>query len=400
MHDNPATPDHEIHPLLSQRWSPRVFSDRPVELTKLAQLLEAARWSASSFNEQPWRFVVAPRQDEAAFSRLLSCLTSRNQSWAQGAAALLLSVARQTFAHNDKLNRHAWHDVGLATAQLIVQAEALGMRAHPMAGFDSQRTRDVLAIPEGYEPVAVVALGYPRESDSQPGASSTPEGGQRTRKSLSEFAFFGRFGEPLEGVVPAQAEEVLAFWFGELDELGRATEEQAKLWWKKDPAFDDQLRRKFGGLHQAVVAGEREHWLTSARGRLAHVIVLDQLSRNMFRGSAGMFAHDAQALAAALGAVDRGLDRALPTDMRIFCYMPTMHSEEIAVQDRGVELFAALVAESSEELRPRIERNLKYARMHRDIVARFGRFPHRNELLGRATTDEEREFLKQPGSSF
>ena len=113
-----------------------------------------------------------------------------------------------------------------------------------------------------------------------------------------------------------------------------------------------------------------------------------------------MFAQDGRVLDAALGGIERGMDRALPTDLRAFYYLPLMHSEELAHQDLCVELFAALARELPDEGRERIVGNLKYARMHRDIVARFGRFPHRNELLGRETTAEEAEFLQQPGSSF
>jgi uncharacterized protein (DUF924 family) len=172
-------------------------------------------------------------------------------------------------------------------------------------------------------------------------------------------------------------DEVLAFWF---DDPGR--------WWKKDPAFDAEVRDRFLELHDAVVRDEREDWLATSRGTLAYVIVLDQFSRNMFRDSARMFEGDPRALAGARRALDRGFDRGLSCDERMFLYMPFMHSEDIADQDRGVELFASL------------QQWLPYAEKHRDIIRRFGRFPHRNPLLGRPSTSEELEFLKQPGSSF
>ncbi len=176
----------------------------------------------------------------------------------------------------------------------------------------------------------------------------------------------------------ASLEDVLAFWFAD-----------PARWWKKDPAFDAEIRDRFLSLHEAIVRGEREDWLASPRGTLAYVVVLDQFSRNMFRGTARMFAGDPRALAAARRAVDRGDDARLTDAEQGFLFMPFMHSEDMADQDRSVALFAK-----------RPEKDRRYAEMHRDIVRRFGRFPHRNELLGRESTPEEQDFLKQPGSAF
>ncbi|HEY8039450.1 MAG TPA: DUF924 family protein [Polyangiaceae bacterium] len=173
-------------------------------------------------------------------------------------------------------------------------------------------------------------------------------------------------------------EDVLSFWFSD-----------PARWWRKDPAFDAELRDRFLALHGALERGEHEDWLETARGTLAYVVVLDQLSRNMFRGTARMFASDARARAAAGRAVDRGDDRALSEGERSFLYMPFMHSENLGDQDRGAGLFASAAPAE-----------LRYAEQHRDIIRRFGRFPHRNALLGRESTAEEQEFLKQPGSSF
>jgi uncharacterized protein (DUF924 family) len=173
-------------------------------------------------------------------------------------------------------------------------------------------------------------------------------------------------------------DEVLTLWFAD---SGR--------WWKKDPTFDAEIRDRFLELHDAIGRGEREGWLETSRGTLAYVIVLDQLSRNMFRASARMFEGDARALAAARLALDRGFDQGLSCDERMFLYMPFMHSEDIADQDRSAGLFAS-----------GLQQWLPYVEAHRDIVRRFGRFPHRNALLGRPSTAEELEFLKQPGSSF
>lgn len=181
-----------------------------------------------------------------------------------------------------------------------------------------------------------------------------------------------------ESSKPASVDGVLAFWFAD-----------SARWWKKDPAFDAEVRDRFMALHQAIERGERENWLEAATGTLAYVIVLDQLSRNMFRGSARMFASDPKARAAARRALERGDDANLSPEERTFLLMPLMHSEDIADQNRSVALFAHAAPEQ-----------LRFAEQHRDIVRRFGRFPHRNALLGRESTPEEREFLKQPGSSF
>jgi uncharacterized protein (DUF924 family) len=173
-------------------------------------------------------------------------------------------------------------------------------------------------------------------------------------------------------------DEVLGFWFAD-----------SARWWKKDPAFDAEVRDRFLALHEAIERGERESWLETASGTLAYVIVLDQFSRNMFRGTARMLASDARARTAARRALERGDDAALSPEQRTFHFMPFVHSEDIADQDRGVALFAHAPPEQ-----------VRLAEQHRDIIRRFGRFPHRNALLGRESTPEEKEFLKQPGSSF
>lgn len=182
---------------------------------------------------------------------------------------------------------------------------------------------------------------------------------------------------PLTPTLPSPG-DVLTFWFAD-----------PSRWWKRDSTFDAEIRDRFLTLHNAVERDEREDWLETPGGALAYVLVLDQFSRNMFRGSARMFEGDARALAAARGALDRGIDRSLSHDERMFLYMPFMHSEDIVDQERCVGLFASAMQEW-----------VRYAEQHRDIVRRFGRFPHRNALLGRQSTSAELEFLKQPGSSF
>jgi uncharacterized protein (DUF924 family) len=177
---------------------------------------------------------------------------------------------------------------------------------------------------------------------------------------------------------PPTLDHVLTVWFAD-----------PERWWRKDAAFDAEIRDRFLSLHSAIERDEREAWLETPRGALAYVIVLDQFSRNMFRDSARMFGSDTRARTAARGAVDRGIDQTLPRDERAFLYMPFMHSEDIVDQDRSVELISSA--------RPEWVRS---AEEHRDIVRRFGRFPHRNALLGRESTAEELDFLKHPGSSF
>lgn len=198
-----------------------------------------------------------------------------------------------------------------------------------------------------------------------------------------------------------QVEAVLDFWFGALDAEGRADEKHQQRWWSKDPALDAAIRDRFLPLHTAILRGEREAWLAEQPRRLAYVVVLDQFSRNMFRGTPAMFSGDERALSAALGGIEQRWDKALPLDERAALYLPLMHSERLDMQQRCIQLYANQAAELPEgEARASIENRLAYAVQHRDIVQRFGRFPHRNEVLGRASSAAELEFLRQPGSSF
>ena len=185
-------------------------------------------------------------------------------------------------------------------------------------------------------------------------------------------------------------EDVLEFWFGADD----------AIWWKKDPAFDDTVRARFGERIDAACAGRLDHWLDDARSALALVILLDQFTRNTRRGSGSTWDHDARAQAVAQRALAASFDQQVSERERAFFYMPLMHAEHLALQARCVALFEAMAAEASEARREAAKSTLKYAVAHRDIVARFGRFPHRNALLGRESTPEELAFLQQPGSAF
>lgn len=195
-------------------------------------------------------------------------------------------------------------------------------------------------------------------------------------------------------------DDIIDFWLGELDANGKASPQHTARWWQKDAQFDEEVRRRFEPTWHALMKGEHEAWLAEARPRLAYVLVLDQLSRNMFRGSAQAFAGDARALSAAKEGIARGHDRALIGVERVFLYMPFMHSEQLADQERCVQLFRAFHDETSGALREELANNLAFAERHRVIIARFGRFPHRNELLGRPSTAEELSFLEEPNSSF
>jgi len=195
-------------------------------------------------------------------------------------------------------------------------------------------------------------------------------------------------------------DEVIAFWFGDLDDEGLAAPETSIRWFKKDLAFDREIVERFGGLIEALAAGEGEGWRETAQGALAYIIVLDQFTRNAYRGTGRMYAADVRALAATVDAIEGGLDSELPTAHRVFLYMPLMHCEREGAQHRCVEVFEALAAELSGKGKEQAEANLDYAKQHRDIVVRFGRFPHRNELLDRESTPEELAFLDEPDSSF
>jgi uncharacterized protein (DUF924 family) len=194
-------------------------------------------------------------------------------------------------------------------------------------------------------------------------------------------------------------EHVLSFWFGPLDAEGFASEEQSRKWWTKDPGFDAEITRRFRKDYDAIAAGRCEGWLDAPRSSLAYVIVLDQFSRNMFRGTPRAFAEDPRALKAARESVELRFDRELALVERTFLYMPFMHAEDLAAQERCVELFERC-ADDAGSARERLREGVEFAIAHRDIIARFGRFPHRNAILNRTSTPDEIEFLKQPGSSF
>ncbi|SDA68298.1 MULTISPECIES: DUF924 family protein [unclassified Janthinobacterium] len=191
----------------------------------------------------------------------------------------------------------------------------------------------------------------------------------------------------------AQAQAVLDFWFLPPDNPGYG--QSRAEWFRKDEAFDARIAERFGALIDDALAGGLRAWEATPHGALARLIVLDQLTRNVHRGTPRAFAGDAQALALAQSLTEQGLDQQLPPMLRAFAYLPFEHAEDLAMQARAVELFQLL-----SQAQPGFESMLDYAQRHQEVIARFGRFPHRNAILGRPSTPQEVAFLRQPGSSF
>lgn len=187
-----AQSDADLHPVIADRWSPYVFAQRGVEAEKLTACLEAARWAASSYNEQPWAFIVAAREDEANFQRLLGCLVEANQAWAKDCGVLIATAFATHFTRNGKPNRAALHDLGLAVGNFSAQATHLGLVLHQMAGVDVDAMREKLLIPDTHQPFSAIALGY--AADPPTGPLAERDQGPRSRKPLDEFAFQGVWG--------------------------------------------------------------------------------------------------------------------------------------------------------------------------------------------------------------
>jgi len=193
--EKPAQTDHPINELMRRRWSPRAFEEgRPVEGEKVLTLLEAARWAPSCFNDQPRRFLVFDGSDPDALGKARGCLSDGN-AWARKAPVLMLSVARETFEQNGKPNRWAQHDTGLATENLLLEAVELGLAAHPMGGYDADRARSEFGIPEGFTPIAMIAIGYPYRGklDDLDEKLRGKELAARERKSIGKIAFGGKW---------------------------------------------------------------------------------------------------------------------------------------------------------------------------------------------------------------
>ncbi len=196
MPDKKASTDHPIHPLLAERWSPYAFADRSVSEADLRSLFEAVRWAASSYNEQPWNYLVATKESPEQFQQLLSCLVEGNRVWANAAPVLALGVVSLRFTRNGQENRAAIHDLGLAAANLVVEATARGLVVHQMIGILPDEARRLYLIPEGYEAWTALAIGYLGDPASLPEALQERDLAPRLRKPLSQFVFGGKWGEP------------------------------------------------------------------------------------------------------------------------------------------------------------------------------------------------------------
>ncbi len=196
MVDKIAAADYPIHELLARRWSPYAFEARMVSREELCSLFEAARWAPSSFNEQPWSFLVALRDEPEQFQRLLSCLTERNQIWAKAAPVLVLGLVSVKLAKNGKDNRAAVHDLGLAAANLVLEATSRGLFVHQMIGIYPDKVRELYGIPEGVEAWTGMAIGYKGDPRLLPQEFHDRELKQKPRKPLASFVFSGRWGEP------------------------------------------------------------------------------------------------------------------------------------------------------------------------------------------------------------
>ncbi len=199
MIEKPAQVSRPIHELMARRWSPRAFDPtRAVAAQDLIALLEAARWAPSCFNAQPWRYLVWDRQrDAASWQRAFACLSEGNQAWVKDVPVLMLSCADSIFEYNQKPNRWGQHDTGAASENLCLQALTLGLAAHQMGGFDADRARTEFSIPERYECMAMIAIGYPAAAQELDAEVREKELSPRERQAVGEFAFLGSWATPL-----------------------------------------------------------------------------------------------------------------------------------------------------------------------------------------------------------
>src|ERR1700693_431182 len=189
-----AVTDYPVHELIASRWSPYSFADRSVSDDDLRSLFEAARWAPSSYNEQPWSYMVAKKEDLDEFGRLLSCLVEANQAWAKAASVLALGISRLNFARNNNPNRAAIHDLGLAAANLVLEATSRGLAVHQMIGILPDKARELYSVPEGHEPMTALAIGYASDPIDLPEQLRPRDSARRPRKPLKEFIFGGKWG--------------------------------------------------------------------------------------------------------------------------------------------------------------------------------------------------------------
>ncbi len=186
--------DHPVHELIAGRWSPYSFDNRQVEAEDLRSLFEAVRWAPSSYNEQPWRYIIATKEEPEEFERMLSCLLEANQVWAGQAPVLALGIAKLNFDYKNKPNRAAIHDLGLAAGNLLFEATARGIYVHQMIGISPDKAKEIYKIPEGYEVMTGIAIGYAGDPDKLPDDIKERDMARRPRKPIKEFIFSGKWG--------------------------------------------------------------------------------------------------------------------------------------------------------------------------------------------------------------
>jgi nitroreductase len=196
MNPKKATTDHPINSLLTERWSPYAFDARPVSEADLQSLFEAARWAASSNNEQPWSFIMATSDNSEEFSKLLSCLVEPNQAWAKAAPVLVLNVTTLKYSSNNKDNRAAVHDLGLCVGNLLVEATVRGLSVHQMIGILPDKARELYQIPAHSEAWTAMAIGYQGDPSELPDSLKQRDLSPRRRKPLSQFVFTGKWSQP------------------------------------------------------------------------------------------------------------------------------------------------------------------------------------------------------------
>ncbi len=196
-----AHPEHPVLPIIKERYSPYVMNGQAVESEKLLSCLEAARWAASSFNEQPWRYILATRDDTEAWNKAMNCLVEANQDWAKNAGVLLLACTKKTFSYNGKPNRVHEHDLGMAGCSLTLQAQAIGLHVHMMGGINHASIRATYQVPDDFEPLTAIAIGYADKPENGDPELAKRDTGTRERKALCEFVFGHSWGHSAKQVL-------------------------------------------------------------------------------------------------------------------------------------------------------------------------------------------------------
>ena len=187
--------EHNVIEPIAKRWSPRAFADKPIDSKILNTLFEAARWTASAFNEQPWRFIVATKENSEHYQKVLSCANEWNQKWSKLAPVLAITIAKTNYSHNAQPNKHAHYDLGAAVTALSLEATAHDIYVHQMAGILPDKAKEIFSIPDGYEVASMLAIGYLGDIENLPEEFHKGETRERTRKPLTELVFSGTFGE-------------------------------------------------------------------------------------------------------------------------------------------------------------------------------------------------------------